>query len=117
MSGNVRSMSLNTIVPGPVWQPALEFLSPSILANHMQGHYELMQSGGANEFLIAGQEGQQDAEIAIDAKTYLPKVLKKYSMDLDRTNGTWNCLMEARFLWNQPIPAELFIPQTQAAER
>lgn len=121
-SGNVHSMSLNTISPRPVWQPALEFLSPAILAKHMQGHYALMQSDsnssiGTNEFLIAGQEGQQDIEIAIDEKTYLPKVIKKYAVDSSQTNGTRNCLMEVRFLWNQPIPAEIFIPRTPAAEQ
>jgi hypothetical protein len=116
-SGPVHSMSRNSMAPGPVWQPVIEFMSPVILAKQMQGHYELMQSGRINEFLISGQEGLQDIEIVMDAKTYLPKVLKKYSMDLNRTNGTRNCLMEVRFFWNQPIPAELFIPRTPAAER
>jgi hypothetical protein len=121
-AGDVRSMSINTMTPGPVWRPALEFMSPKILAKHMQEHYGLMLSGGragagTNKFLIVGREGGQDVEVTVDAKTYLPEVLKKYSHDSDRTNRVRNCIMEARFLWNQPIPAELFSPRTPAAER
>jgi hypothetical protein len=116
-SDDVHSMALNTMMPGPAWQPAMEFLSPTILAKQMQGRYGLIQSSGTNEFLIAGSEGLQDVEIALDAKTYLPKVFKRYSIDSNRTNGTRNCLMEVRFLWNQPIPAELFIPRTPIAAR
>jgi len=119
---NVRSMSINVMTPGPLWQPALEFMSPKILAKHMEEHYGLMQSGGRSgagteEFVIVGREGRQDVEITVDAKTYLPKVLKKYSDDSDRTSGPRHCIIEARFLWNQPIPAELFSSQTPAAER
>jgi hypothetical protein len=121
-AGDVRSMSINTMTPGPVWRPALEFMSPKILAKHMQEHYGLMLSGGragagTNKFLIVGREGGQDVEVTVDAKTYLPEVLKKYSHDSDRTNRVRNCIMEARFLWNQPIPAELFSPRTPASER
>ncbi len=119
---DVRSMSSNAMTPGPLWKPALEFMSPQILAKHMEEHYGLMQSGGrsgdgTNEFVILGREGRQDVEIAVDAKTYLPKALKKYSDDPDRTNGPRRCIIEARFLWNQPIPGELFSSQTPAAER
>ena len=44
----------------PVWQPALEFLTPSALAQHMKERYGLSnaarQSGcGPNEFLLLGQ--------------------------------------------------------------
>jgi hypothetical protein len=120
--GNLSSMCINMMTPGPVWQPALEFMSPEIVAKHIEEQYGLMQSvgrvgAGTNEFLIIGREGWQDVEITIDAKTYLPKVLKKYSHDSDRTKGTRNCAMEARFLWNQPILGEIFIPQIAAAER
>jgi hypothetical protein len=85
-SDNIRSMSLNTITPESVWRPAMEFMSPEILAQNMEGHYGLMQSSGRSgagqsEFLIAGREGSQDVEVTVDAKTYLLKVLRKYSLD------------------------------------
>jgi hypothetical protein len=113
--GSIRSMPLNTMVPGPAWQPALQFVSPKILAKHMEEHYGLMQTGerssaGSGEFLILGRENGEVVEITVDAKTYLPKVLKKYSPDSSRTNGERLCLMEARFLWNQSISPELFVP-------
>jgi hypothetical protein len=113
----VSSMPLNEMTPGSVWQPAMEFLSPTILERQLQGRYGLMQSSGTNEFLIAGLEGPQNVEITLDTKTCLPKVLKKYSIDSDRTNGTRNCLMEVRFLWNQPISAGLFIPRAPAVKQ
>ncbi len=120
--GDVRSMTLNTMIPGPVWQPAWEFMSPELLAKHIEEQYGLMQSGGrasagTNEFLIVGREGRQDVELAVDATTYLPRVLKKYSLDSGQTNSARICTMEARFLWNQPVAAELFSPRTPAAGR
>lgn len=107
---------------GPVWQPALEFMSPEIVAKHIKEHYGLMQSfgrasAGTNEFLIAGREGRHDVEITVDTKTYLPKLIKKYSHNSGRTNEARNCILEARFLWNLPVPTELSSPQTPAAER
>jgi hypothetical protein len=113
--GDARSMSINTMTPGPVWQPALEFLSPKILAKHMEQRYGLMQTGerrsaGSIEFLIVGREDGEVVEITVDAKTYLPKVLRKYALDSGRTNAERICLTEARFLWDQPISPELFVP-------
>ena len=120
--GGVRSMSVDTMTPGPVWQPALEFMSPETVAKHIEEQYGLMQSigrvsAGTNEFLIVGREGGRDVEVTVDAKTYLPKMLKKYSRDSNRSNGARDCVVEARFLWNRPIPGELFSPRTPAAER
>ncbi len=120
--GDVRSMPISTLTPGPVWQPALEFVSPRTLAKHMEEQYGLMQSVGrssigTDEFLIVGQEGQQDVEITVDEKTYLPKSLHRYSHDLDRINGERKCILEARFLWNQLIPAESFSPPNRGAGR
>jgi len=120
--GDVRSMPINTMTPGPLWQPALEFMSPKILAKHIEEHYGLMQSGGrssagTDEFLIVGREGRQAVDIAVDARTYLPKVLKKYALDSGRTNGERDRIMEVRFLWNQPIPPELFVPGAPAGKQ
>jgi hypothetical protein len=114
---DVRSMPINTMPPGPEWQPVLEFLSPEILARRMEQHYGLMRSrgrsgAGAGDFLIAGREGSEDVEVTVNAATFLPRTLKKYSHDSDRASGARRCVMEVRFLWNQPAPAELFIPQT-----
>jgi hypothetical protein len=113
--GSIRSMPLKTIVPGPVWQPAMEFRTPALLAEHMEERYGLMQTGerrgaGSGEFLITGRDDGQAVEITVDSKTYLPKVLRKYAPYSDRANGDRVCLVEVRFHWNQPIPGELFVP-------
>jgi hypothetical protein len=120
--GAVRSMPIKTMTPSSVWQPALEFMTPTLLAKHMEGHYGLMQIGersgaGSDEFLIAGRKDRQVVEITVDARTYLPKVLKKYALDSGRTNGERDCLLEVRFLWNQPISHELFVPGPLGGKR
>jgi hypothetical protein len=112
-------ISKTTMPPDPIWQPALEFLTPMILAQHMEQQYALTQAGsrdgaGADEFLLVGQENQQVVEIAIDARTYLPKTLKKYLPDSARTGEKRECLMEDRFQWNQPIAQELLAPESLA---
>ncbi len=119
---SMRSMPIETIAPGPVWEPAMEFRTPALLAKHMEERYGLMQTSGrtgagSGEFLITGREGRQAVEITIDARTYLPKVLKKYALDAGKTNGDRVCLMEVRFHWNQPIPGELFVPEPLAGKR
>jgi hypothetical protein len=72
---------------------------------------------GSEEFRIAGREDRQVVEMTIDARTYLPKVLKKYALDSGRTNGERDCLMEVRFHWNQPVSGELFVPRPFAGKR
>jgi hypothetical protein len=112
----------NTIVPpDPVWQPAMEFLTPTILARHVEGPYGLMQAGlrdaaEPDEFLLVGRENQQIIEIAIDQRTYLPTTLRKY-LPGSRTGEARNCVLEVRFLWNRPVPEELLIPQPAAGKR
>jgi hypothetical protein len=118
----VRSMPIETMAPGPVWQPALEFMTPTLLAKHMGEQYGLMQIGersgaGSDQVPIVGREDGQVVEIAVDARTYLPKVLKKYALDSGRTNGDRPCLMEVRFHWNQPVSGELFVPGPLAGKR
>ncbi len=108
-------ISRATVPLDPVWEPAMEFLTPSMLAQHIEEIYGLMQAGGGNgvgrdEFLLAGRENQRAVEIVIDAGTYLPKTLKKYLPDSPQAGEERLCLMEVRFLWNQPISQELFIP-------
>jgi hypothetical protein len=119
---DVYTISTDTIIPGPVWQPVLEFISPKILAEHINQQYGLMQSegrarAGLNEFKITGLQGQQEVEIIVDAKTYLPKTLRKYSHDGNSKKEERNLVINVQFFWNQSIAAELFIPQTPPAER
>ena len=118
--GTVRSMAITTI-PSEGQTP-IEFLTPMTLAQQMKERYGFMQSelqNGAepHEFLLIGQEDQLIIEIAVDAKTYLPTMLKKYSSDSARTGKEWNCIEEVRFQWNKPIPPELLVPRLSALKR
>jgi hypothetical protein len=118
--GALRSTAITTM-PSK-WQPPMEFLTPTILAQHMQERYGLMQAerkdgAGPDEFLLVGQENQQVIEIAIDARTYLPTTLKKHLPDSVRTGKERDCLEEVRFQWNKPIPQGLLVPGSSAVKR
>jgi hypothetical protein len=114
-------ISNTTVPPGPIWQPAMEFLTPAILSRHIEEPYGLMQAGPRAvaepaEFLLVGRENQYVIEIAIDERTYLPKTLKKYVPD-SGTGEARICVLEARFLWNRPVSGELLIPRRAAGKR
>jgi hypothetical protein len=114
-------ISNTTVPPDPVWQPAMEFLTPLILARHVEEPYGLMQAGQRDsaepdEFLLVGRQNQQGIEIAIDKRTYLPKTLRKY-LPGSGTGEARHCVLEVRFLWNRPVPEELLIPRPAAGKR
>jgi hypothetical protein len=114
-----RPASISGTPRDPVWQPALEFLTPALLAHHMEKKYGLIQArhwdgAGRDEVLLVGQENQCVIEITVDTRTYLPKTLKKYWLNSGRAGGDRTCLEEVGFQWNQPIPRELFVPKSPA---
>ncbi len=117
--GPARSTAI-TAMPSK-WRPFTEYLTPTILAQHME-RYGLRQSerqsgAGLDDFLLVGQENQHVIEIAIDGRTYLPKTLKKYSPDSARIGKERNCLEEVQFQWNMPISPELLVPGMLTAKR
>jgi hypothetical protein len=119
LGGAAHAPAITEMPSNQIWQPALEFRTPTILAQHVEERYALMQAGsrdgaGPDEFLLVGRENQKIIEIAVDARTYLPKTLKKYLPDSDRPGEKRNCLEEVRFLWNQSIPRELLVPESSA---
>jgi hypothetical protein len=110
----VRSTAIATRPREPVWQPALEFLTPAMLAQNMERRYGLIQAerrekDGQDEFLLVGQENQQVIEIAIDARTYLPIKLKKYPLDSSQTGDARTGFEEVCFQWNQTISPEVLV--------
>jgi hypothetical protein len=111
-SGAASSAAIATL-PAQ-WQPVMEFLTPSILAQHMERcglkQAESQDGAGPNEFLLIGQGDQQVVEIAVDARTYLPTSLKKYLPAPAREGKQRICFEEVRFQWNQFISRELLVP-------
>jgi|WetSurMetagenome_2_1015567.scaffolds.fasta_scaffold87363_2 hypothetical protein len=112
--GEVRSMAISALPPE--WQPPTEFLTPSILAQRMEGYgltqAERQSDAQPGELRFVGQEDQQAIEMSVDAKTGLPIKLKKYLPDSSRTGKKRDCMEEVRFQWNRPIPQELFVPDS-----
>jgi hypothetical protein len=122
-AGNDRAPEMyhNSGTANPVDQTASEFLSPQILMQYLEKHYGLIQvcgrsGAGVRDFLILGRQGTMDIEIVLDAKTYLPKKLKKYSQDSDPSQGARHCILEVSFLWNQPIAGDVFEPQARVVK-
>jgi hypothetical protein len=108
-------ISNTAVPPDPVWLPAMEFLTPAILAQHIEKQHGLMQAAqtndsGPDELLLVGRASRQVIEIAVDEKTYLPTTLKKYLPDPGQTDRDRKSLMKVQFLWNQPVSQELFVP-------
>jgi hypothetical protein len=119
LGGAAHAPATTEMPSNRIWQPTLEFLTPTILAQHMEERYALMQAGsrdgaGSDEFLLVGQDDQRVVEIAIDARTYLPKTLKKHLPDSAGTREKRECLIEVQFQWNQPIPQELLVSESPA---
>jgi len=112
-------ISNTTVPPDPMWKPAMEFLTPAVLAQHIEERYGFNQAGpeagsGIEDLLLVGSENRQAVEIAIDEATFLPRTLKKYLPESDQT-GKRQCVMEVQFLWNQPVSQELFVPGPHAS--
>jgi hypothetical protein len=110
-----------TTFQDPILQPALAFLTPAILAQRMDESYGLKQAerqdgAGPNELLFVGRENQEIIEITVDERTFLPATLKRLLPDSGRTGEERVCLMEVRFVWNQPIPQELMVPGLPAGK-
>ena len=85
-----------------------EFLSTNALAKSMIEGYGLTLSNtsanpGTTDYLLVGREGKQRIEIVVDPKTYLPQLLEKCLQDSNRMRER---ILEARFLWNQPVSSE-----------
>ena len=117
--GEIRSVTTATM-PSK-WQPFMEFLTPTILAQHME-KYGLTQAKGQNAMepdglLLVGQENEQAIEMSIDAKTGLPITLRKYLSASSQTSEKRDCLEEVQFQWNKPIAQELFVPGLPAMKQ
>ena len=57
--------------------------------------------------MVVGREDRHAVEIAVDARTYLPKALKKYASDPSRS-GT--ALWRSSFTGTSPFPASCLFP-------
>ena len=117
--GAVRSTTISTMLSK--WKLPMEFLAPTILAQHMErfGLRQAADQGSAQpgELVLVGQENQQVVEIAINARTALPIALKKFLPAPVGTGKELAGFEEVRFQWNKAIPQELFIPGRSAIKK
>jgi hypothetical protein len=110
--GNISSMTIAAI-PSE-WQPAMEFLTPAILAQNIKERYGFIQAEHHDKhgLLLIGQGNREVIEISIDAKEYLPTMIKKYLPDSPQ-----EYLEEVRFQWNKPLPQGLLVPGSTEVKR
>jgi hypothetical protein len=96
------------------WNPPLEFLTPAILAQNIKERYGFMHAEHKDKdgFLLISREHREVIEISIDAKDYLPTMIKKYLSDSPQ-----EYLEEVRFQWNKPIPQGLLVPGSTEVKR
>jgi hypothetical protein len=111
-NGSLRSMAI-TAIPSD-WQPAMEFLTPAILAQTIRERYGSLQAEQQDKdrLLLIGRENRKVIEISIDAREYLPTRIKKYLPDSPQ-----EYLEEVRFQWNKPLPKELLVPGSTEVKR
>jgi hypothetical protein len=95
-------------IKDPVFQPALEFLSPMILATAIYErwkpqHFRENAEGQKGTFVFVDNGERITLEMTVDMNTSLPLSIKKYTSNLAGTDDVYELAAEALFTWNEPI--------------
>jgi hypothetical protein len=118
--GSLSTLAGVDQVRDPLLQPVLAFISPAVLARHLEERCQLrqvtQQDTLASALLFVGHEGRDAIEVTVDGKTYLPATFKKPLPDVAPAGRQSVRVMEARFVWNQPVAPELLVPGITAGK-
>ena len=110
----MRSMAIAAL-PSK-WQPPMEFLTPAILAQHMERYgltqAERQRAAQPGELRLVGQERSAGYRNVRRRKDRSPNKDKKISAGFVPDGQKAGLLEEVRFQWNRPIPQELFVPDS-----
>lgn len=99
-------------IKDPVFNPALEFLSPLALATAIYEkwkpqHYREEDKGKKGTYFYINNGERITLEMTVDMNTSLPVIIRKFSSDRPDTDDACALVMEAQFIWNEPISPQI----------
>ena len=99
-----------------LFEPALRFLSPERLSEAIYGkwkpkQYRVLENDEQLILVYTNLEGKTLLEMTVDLSTDLPISLKKFSTNPIHSEKAREQVLEARFVWNEPISSQLLIPE------
>ncbi|MCK4932692.1 MAG: hypothetical protein KAT01_11030 [Candidatus Aminicenantes bacterium] len=99
-------------IKDPVFKPALEFLSPIVLATAIYEkwkpqHYREEDEGQKRTFVYLNNGERATLEMTVDMNTNLPVSIRKFSSGLTGADDVYKLAMEAQFVWNESISPQL----------
>jgi hypothetical protein len=100
-------------ISDPLLEPAWGFLTPEKLSEAVYGKWVPKKygepHGGQRQALsYINGEGKVLVEMTVDSTSNLPLSIKKYSPDSDDSEE----VVEAHFVWNNPISPRLMVPKS-----
>jgi hypothetical protein len=105
-----------TEIQDSLFEPALTFLSPERLSEAIYGkwkpkQYRVAENDEQLTLVYTNSEGKTVLEMTVDLSTDLPMSIKKFSTNDTDSEKAREPLIEARFVWNEPISSQLLIPE------
>ena len=103
-------------VEDSLFEPALGFLSPKRLSEAIYGRwkpkqYKVLENEERLTLVYTNSEGKTLLEMTVDLSTDLPISITKFSKDNTGSEKAREHVLEARFVWDQPISSQLLIPE------
>ncbi len=103
-------------VADPLFEPATGFLSPERLSEAIYGkwkpkQYKVLENGERLILVYTNSEGKTLVEMTVDLSNDLPTSLKKFSSKGADSEAAKRQILEARFVWDEPISSQLMIPE------
>lgn len=95
-------------VKDPVWQPVLEFLTPSVLSSAIYEKWKPQHSrveieGQKTTYVFLCNGERTTLEMTVDMNTSLPLSIRKYTFAVSGVDDVYELALEALFIWNQPV--------------
>jgi hypothetical protein len=115
-NGTIRNIENMEKIKDSPFQPILDFLSPSLVEEKLQGQWILKQFKQQEDhewgiFDVINLEERTRMEVTINMSTHLPVTLKKIVLDPSRARGEGAIFINVSFKWNTPIPLDLMVPK------
>ena len=118
MNDTIRNVEDMETIKSSQFQPILDFLSPLLLEERLQGQWIFKQFKHQEGhewgiFDVINLEEGTRMEVTINMSTHLPVTIKKLVSDPTRTRGEGDIFINISFKWNAPIPLDLMVPKIQ----